>query len=278
VQASNSGGGPLVPIYDPKFETDVVCEEDEERPAAAWTLYGSIWGPRCEWCDGSASRAPSSAPHCTHVWGRRTSVVRTCGVRSAEDFFDHEEVLFERFASDWQLILRLGVLRMIREHDDNAAADDDGDVIPDELEDVGAVMFMHHPVIARAWLFYADALYGSGDDLQTGIKQVCPHHGPHSSDGPRLGARLGEGHAFVSRRVHAERGLQGLHRSLRRVVAALEEGRRRQEQFDLYGRRQVGPPDHRCDLHPVVLPRQVCAPAWQGAVEHKLGPAAHSSG
>ena len=54
-----------------RYETDGPPEEEvEERPETpeeVWTLYGSIWGPRCEWCDG-------------------------------RDFYDHDEVVFERFA------------------------------------------------------------------------------------------------------------------------------------------------------------------------------------
>ena len=96
-------GGPLVPVYERLFANEKYDEEaapPQERQV--WTLYGSIWGPRCEWCDGKS-------------------------------FFDHDAVLFERFAVDWQRALRLGVARMIGEFDADAKADDDGDGVPDEV-------------------------------------------------------------------------------------------------------------------------------------------------
>ena len=82
------GGGPLVPHYSRTFDNDKPVAE--ARPAAIpegpFTLFSSIWGPRCEWCD-------------------------------ARDFVDHEDVLFERFASDWAIVLRLGVAKMIADND-----------------------------------------------------------------------------------------------------------------------------------------------------------------
>ena len=134
-------GGPLVPVHnrtydDGKYE-DEPDAEPEEKP---WTLYGSIWGPRCEWSDGA-------------------------------DFFDHEEVLFERFACDWQLALRLGIARMVQDADDDGAGDDDGDGVPDEVEDVGAVLLVQSQLVCLTWYWFADAVYGAGDDLEIGMKE-----------------------------------------------------------------------------------------------------------
>ena len=102
-------GGPLVPVYNRELATDGKVEEEEEEAApkkvaskAVWTLYGSIWGPRVEWCDG-------------------------------QDFYDHEEVVLERFAIDWQRALRLGLFKMICEVDADGTADEDGDGVPDEV-------------------------------------------------------------------------------------------------------------------------------------------------
>lgn len=51
--AGRQGGGPLVPHYSRTFQSEKPVED--ARPAAPpegpFTLYGSIWGPRCEWCD-----------------------------------------------------------------------------------------------------------------------------------------------------------------------------------------------------------------------------------
>lgn len=57
------GGGPLVPVHHLKLSAQHDFIDDAPPPPSprAWSLYGSIWGPRCEWCDGG-------------------------------DFYDHEEV------------------------------------------------------------------------------------------------------------------------------------------------------------------------------------------
>lgn len=141
---SDNHGGPLVPVYAPIYDDGKLLEEaeeePEEEPEEEWDLYHSIWGPRCEWCDG-------------------------------KDFYDHNEIVFERFATEWQMVLRLGVAKLVTDNDNQGAADADGDGVPDEVEDVGAVMFMHNQLTTLMWFFYADAIYGAGDNLDTGIKQ-----------------------------------------------------------------------------------------------------------
>ena len=154
--AVKRGGGPLIPVYDRKYATEIYKDEledhcvswlDNDKPVEEaepekeliWTLYGSIWGPRCEWCDG-------------------------------QDFFDHDEVCFERFAVDWQLALRLGVAKMIMDNDEDGKMDDDGDGVPDEVEDVGAVLLLNNQLYSLIYTFYADAIYGGGD-LETGMKE-----------------------------------------------------------------------------------------------------------
>lgn len=138
--AGSSGNGPLVPVYERQFETDVyVDEEPEPEPEVRWTLYASIWGPRCEDSDGL-------------------------------DFVDHEEVIFERFISDWQSMLRLGLGKMIVKNDDDGAMDEDEDGVPDEVEDVGAVMLMNNHLCTLAWTMYSDAVYGGSGSLDIGCK------------------------------------------------------------------------------------------------------------
>ena len=152
------GGGPLIPVHTRKLATEVYKDEDEDHcvswlandpqpeepevPEAEliWTLYGSIWGPRCEWCDGL-------------------------------DFVDHDEVIFERFAIDWQIALRLGVARMISDNDEEGKLDEDDDGVPDEVEDVGAVLLTYAQLYTLVYWFYADAIYGGGGDLETGMKE-----------------------------------------------------------------------------------------------------------
>lgn len=139
--SSASGGGPLVPVFERVLAADDKVEEEAEvRFVPAWTLYNSIWGPRCEWCDG-------------------------------RDFTDHAEVEFERFTSDWQLMLRFGLGKTIIDFDADGKGDEDGDGVPDEVEDVCALLREYHPLLLRVYAWYADAIYGSGDDLDIGIKQ-----------------------------------------------------------------------------------------------------------
>jgi len=140
--AAGVWGGPLVPVYERHFATENVEEEEEEEEEVVvhFSLYNSIWGPRAEWCDG-------------------------------RDFFDHTEVLAERCLTDWQICLRLGAGKVICSSDEDGTEDADGDGVPDEVEDVGAVLCANHELLCMAFSCYADAVYGSGDDLDIGMKQ-----------------------------------------------------------------------------------------------------------
>ena len=122
--ASNHGG-PLVPVFERKFQTEVFEEDEEPEPEDEpepenWTLYGSIWGPRCEWCH-------------------------------AKDFFDTREVVFERFVNDWAVALRLGLAKVITQCSEGAE-DEDGDGVPDEMEDVACVLVERFQLIYLAWI------------------------------------------------------------------------------------------------------------------------------
>lgn len=75
---------------------------------------------------------------------------------------DHEEVLFERFACDWQGMLRLGVAKMVGKfHDHDAEA---------ALDEVGAVLLLNHQLTTLAWTAFSDAVYANGSDISGGIK------------------------------------------------------------------------------------------------------------
>ena len=122
---TSRNGGPLLPIFERKFQTEVVMDEEEEPvpeeepEPEEWTLYGSIWGPRCEWCH-------------------------------ARDFLETREVLFERFANDWAVALRLGLAKTITQCSDGVE-DADGDGVPDEMEDVASVLFERAQMITYLW-------------------------------------------------------------------------------------------------------------------------------
>lgn len=137
--ASSSGTGPLVPVYGSsvygrQFETDVLADEEPEPdPEVEWTLFGSIWGPRCESCDGC-------------------------------DFVDHDDIIFKRFASDWQVMVRMGGGKLIANSDDgtNDAAE--------EVEEVGTVLLFNHQLCTLAYQWFSDAVYSSSGDLNIGVK------------------------------------------------------------------------------------------------------------
>ena len=69
------------------------------------------------------------------------------------------QVIFERFRCDWQRALRLGAAKLISEYDDDALNDEDGDGVPDEVEDLGAVLFINNELYTLAWSWYADAVF-----------------------------------------------------------------------------------------------------------------------
>ena len=142
--ANSRGGGPLVPVYARKLASDAKLEDDEEEvkeepPPVPWTLYRSVWGPRCEWCDGN-------------------------------DFHDHEEIVFERFASDWQRVLRFGIHKAVTDMGGSQARDDDGDGVPDEIADIGAVLFVNNELYTLAWLVYSEVVVSSSSDVDGGVK------------------------------------------------------------------------------------------------------------
>ena len=60
---------------------------------------------------------------------------------------------------------------MILDNDAQGTLDEDGDGVPDEVEDVGAVLLLQNQLYSLAWLWYSDVVYGGGDDLEAGIKQ-----------------------------------------------------------------------------------------------------------
>ena len=60
---------------------------------------------------------------------------------------------------------------MVVDNDDAGCDDEDGDGIPDEVEDVGAVLFMQNETIVLTWQYYSDCVFAGGDDMETGMKR-----------------------------------------------------------------------------------------------------------
>ena len=105
-----------------------------EVQVTPFSLRKSIWAPRERWCD-------------------------------AKDFYDNEEVLFKRFSNEWRRVLRHNVMRTIFRFDCAAATNRDADGIPEEYEEVGAILLIHHQLINLAFSYYSKAALSSEDDV-----------------------------------------------------------------------------------------------------------------
>ena len=47
---------------------------------------------------------------------------------------------FKRLSNDWKVALRLGVVKLIMQYDDDASVDEDGDGVPDEVDLLAGTM------------------------------------------------------------------------------------------------------------------------------------------
>jgi len=95
-----------------------------EAGANAFDPYHSFWTPRIAWSD-------------------------------AKSLYDTNEVKFLRFERDLKRAVKLGLIRQVTLWDDDHDADVDGDGIPDEVEDVAAVLWQHYDFLHRLFTTYA---------------------------------------------------------------------------------------------------------------------------
>ena len=99
----------------------------------AWSLEQSIWAPRKKWCD-------------------------------ALDFWDTDEVERKKFEWIWQTSRQeQGLDKLIMLHDDAGGVDEDGDGTPDEVEEVGDVLWDLHDLLFCAYDYYC----GCGKNIQS---------------------------------------------------------------------------------------------------------------
>ncbi|KOO32951.1 flagellar associated protein [Chrysochromulina tobinii] len=104
-----------------------------EPEKEAWSLEQSIWAPRKKWCD-------------------------------ALDFWDTDEVERKKFEWIWQTSRQeQGLDKLIMLHDDAGGVDEDGDGTPDEIEEVGDVLWDLHDLIFCAYDYYC----GCGKNIQS---------------------------------------------------------------------------------------------------------------
>jgi hypothetical protein len=74
------------------------------------------------------------------------------------------QVRLTRFSADWTNALSLGLVRVILRGDGDEEADEDGDGIPDEVEEVGEAIWAHNQLVTSLFSNYA-SLNGSLDSL-----------------------------------------------------------------------------------------------------------------
>lgn len=109
----------------------------DQFAAPSFDLYASIWGARCDFAD-------------------------------SRDVYDNDETDMKRFRHDWERCLRLGVATLITRHDDDPGKDEDGDGIPDEVVEVGTVLWQNHDAVCLIFAYYASM----GGDISTiGLNQ-----------------------------------------------------------------------------------------------------------
>ena len=90
-----------------------------------WDPETSIWAPRKKWCD-------------------------------AKSLYDTEDVERLKLNLDWSRALACGLQKFIvKNDDDDAGADADGDGMPDEVEEVLQVLYAHRSTFFRLFDYYA---------------------------------------------------------------------------------------------------------------------------
>ncbi|KOO21957.1 hypothetical protein Ctob_000723 [Chrysochromulina tobinii] len=103
------------------------------KPPTPFDVYRSLWAPRTSWAE-------------------------------SQDLYDTEEVRLTRFSADWTNALSLGLVRVILRGDGDEEADEDGDGIPDEVEEVGEAIWAHNQLVTSLFSNYA-SLNGSLNSL-----------------------------------------------------------------------------------------------------------------
>ena len=106
-------------------EEDMVAMLSDGAPDD-WDPNGSVcWAPRIAWADAKA-------------------------------LVDTQEVERKRFDNDWvRVASELGMSKLVTKRDDDGTVDADDDGIPDEVEDVQAVLWEYHQAIGVIFDFYA---------------------------------------------------------------------------------------------------------------------------
>ena len=99
-------------------------EASHPRRSHAPRLLKNIWEPRLEWAESG-------------------------------DYYDTEAIRAKRFAIDWKRSMDMGLVKIIMQNDDgddDGVEDEDGDGIPDEVEEVGEILWNHSLLLHEVFL------------------------------------------------------------------------------------------------------------------------------
>jgi len=89
-------------------------------------------------------------PHTSEIWSQRALASDSKAV------FNSREVEYKRFAADWAIVgASASVIKLVMRNDDDGGKDEDGDGIPDEVKEVGEVLWQHHRMLCTVFSFYA---------------------------------------------------------------------------------------------------------------------------
>ena len=73
----------------------------------------------------------------------------------SKELYDSDDVRMHQFENDWRRALPLGLIKLVMRFDDDAAADDDGDGVPDEVEEVCEVFWRHREFWPYIFTFFS---------------------------------------------------------------------------------------------------------------------------
>ena len=111
---------------------DTAHAPSRARVPERFDIYRSVWAPRMGWA-------------------------------CCRDLYDTVDVELQRFNADWSRLLALGLTKVVLMFDDDGAADEDDDGVPDEVVEVSTVLYQNYSLVCLLFAFYASQ--GSGDDM-----------------------------------------------------------------------------------------------------------------
>ena len=133
-------------------------EFERARLEVQWNRYSQPWRPEHPAC---TARSPRKVPQAKakpkslfdlddSVWAPRARY------SDSRSYYDTREVQWKRFDVDFTRLLGMDLTKMVLMHDDDETpGDEDGDGIPDEVEDVAGVLCENHEALRSLFCYYA---------------------------------------------------------------------------------------------------------------------------